>query len=305
MSYSPAIAYRGRFAPSPTGPLHLGSLIAAVASYLDARHHGGQWLVRMEDLDPPREQTGAADAILRSLQVHGLAWDGDVLYQSSRGAAYEAALAKLTLQQRLFRCDCTRQMLGADGCCNGRCGPRQAQIGTAFSLRVAVPASCDIAIDDLVQGAQHWPLGQSLPDFVVRRKDQLFAYQLAVAVDDAAQDISHVIRGSDLLDSTPRQLFLLDTLELASPCYGHVPVITGADGRKLSKQNGAPPLEDSRCAQNLRDALAFLHQVAPPAELQSPAEILAFASLKWDLQRVPRAMDLPGAGLVTLPTGTP
>jgi glutamyl-Q tRNA(Asp) synthetase len=297
--------YRGRFAPSPTGPLHMGSLIAALASYLDARHHGGQWLLRMEDLDPPREQPGAADAIVRSLQAHGLDWDGDLMYQSARSAAYDAALAQLARQQRLFRCDCTRQMLGPDGCCGGRCAPRQAQLEGACSLRVTVPATTEISFQDVVQGSQRWPLGRDLPDFVVRRKDQLYAYQLAVAVDDAAQGITHVIRGSDLLDSTPRQLFLMDILDLEAPRYGHIPVITGPDGLKLSKQNGAAALVDSRSGQNLREALAFLRQPAPPAGLESPRAILDFARTHWDLARIPRVMGIAGGGGATLPTGTP
>ena len=297
--------YRGRFAPSPTGPLHMGSLIAALASYLDARHHGGQWLLRMEDIDPPREQPGAADAIIHSLQAHGLAWDGELTYQSARSAAYDAALAQLAAQHCLFRCDCTRQMLGPDGCCNGRCAPRQAQVSPPYSLRVAVPPTAEIALKDLVQAEQCWPLGRDLPDFVVRRKDQLYAYQLAVAVDDAAQGITHVIRGSDLLDSTPRQCFLMGLLELVAPSYGHIPVMTGPDGLKLSKQNGAAPLVDSHCEQNLRDALAFLHQPAPPPELGSPRAILDFAGACWDLKRIPRVMSMPGGHGATLPTGTP
>jgi glutamyl-Q tRNA(Asp) synthetase len=289
--------YRGRFAPSPTGPLHLGSLIAALASYLDAKHRGGSWLVRMEDLDPPREEPGAADRILQGLLDHGLQWDEDVLWQSKRHPAYLEALAQLETGNCLFRCDCTRARLGPGGACAGHCQPRQAEVPGPFALRVAVPAGTQVTFTDLLQGRIQENLGSTLPDFVLLRKDGLFAYQLAVVVDDAYQEISHVVRGSDLLDSTARQIYLQQLLGLPVPSYCHIPVITNDDGQKLSKQNHAPPLKSSRAADNLRLALSFLHQAPAPSRARTTADILAFATGNWDQGAVPAQMTAPASGL--------
>ena len=278
--------YRGRFAPSPTGPLHLGSLIAALASFLEARRHSGTWLVRMEDLDPPREQAGAADSILRSLEAHGLEWDEAILWQGQRHAAYREALATLSGRGILFECACTRASMGPGGHCGGTCrsgGTAQGPTAT----RISVAPDTHIQFDDALQGPQEDALGTSLPDFVLLRKDGLWAYQLAVVVDDAHQGITDIVRGSDLLDSTARQIFLQQQLDLATPNYCHFPVITNADGQKLSKQNQAPPLRDRDAAQNLRRALNFLGQAQPPGELGSPGEILAFALSQWQLAQVP------------------
>jgi glutamyl-Q tRNA(Asp) synthetase len=287
--------YRGRFAPSPTGPLHLGSLITALASYLDARHCGGQWLVRMEDLDPPREEPGAAASILRSLQCHGLFWDEEVLYQSTRAADYTSALTTLARDGLLFSCDCTRAILAPDGACLGHCRARQTDIRGPHALRVAVTPGCQIQFNDLLQGPQLSALGESLPDFVVQRKDGLYAYQLAVVVDDAAQGITHVVRGSDLLDSTPRQILLQQLLSFQTPHYCHLPVITTHEGQKFSKQNRAPALVDNDAAHNLRCALRFLQQREPPPALTTAEQILAHAIKCWDLSRVPAAMAIPAA----------
>ncbi len=280
-------SYRGRFAPSPTGPLHLGSLIAALASYLDARHNGGAWLVRMEDLDPPREEKDAAGRILDSLRDHGLLWDETVCFQSQRGAAYAAALKQLSESGHLFYCDCTRQQLGPDGACRGRCAPRQGQLGKPTATRVAVPPGCRIDFMDEIQGTVTTALGVELPDFVVRRKDDLYAYQLAVVVDDAWQGITHIVRGSDLLDSTPRQIFLQKLLGLPTPRYSHLPVITDASGQKFSKQNHAPALDSHDAPANLRTALDFLGQPKPPAGLRTTAPILQFASRNWRPGEIP------------------
>ena len=293
----PAPDYRGRFAPSPTGPLHLGSLIAALASYLDARHRGGRWLVRMEDLDPPREEPGAARRILRELQEHGLHWDEEVLWQSRRHAAYRDTLARLESAGHLFHCDCTRAMLGPGGACAGRCQPRQAEVTPPFSLRVAVPADTRLKFTDGLQGELSVDLGSSLPDFVLLRKDGLFAYQLAVVVDDAFQAITHVVCGSDLLDSTPRQIFLQQTLGLPVPHYYHLPVITNEEGQKFSKQNHAAPLDPAQAAGNLRLALRFLRQAQPPGLAATPAEILAFAVGNWRPDAVPATMTVPASSL--------
>ena len=284
--------YRGRFAPSPTGPLHLGSLIAALASYLDARHNGGTWLVRMEDLDPPREEKGAADLILASLRHHGLHWDEPVLYQSQRGPAYTAALAVLAAGGHLFSCDCTRALLGPDGSCRGDCRRRQQQLAAPSATRVAVPPDCLIRFNDRIQGCVESKLGVAVPDFVVKRKDGLHAYQLAVVVDDAWQGVDHIVRGSDLLDSTPRQVFLQQLLGYPTPRYSHVPVITDSAGQKYSKQNHAPALDDRRASANLRTALAFLHQQAPPEALAATAAILDFASSHWLPASIPAALSI-------------
>ncbi len=288
-------AYRGRFAPSPTGPLHLGSLIAALASYLDARANRGEWLVRMEDLDPPREEAGAADAILRSLRAHGLHWDGEVMYQAGRDEAYRNALDDLAAAGHLFACDCTRATLGPDGACAGRCRPRQDRIRGAHSLRVAVPPDCVIGFADGLQGSCGQALGEELPDFVLVRKDGLTAYQLAVVVDDCAQGVTHVVRGADLLDSTARQIYLQGLLHCPTPEYLHLPVITGANGRKLSKQTQAPALDDAAACDNLRLALRFLGQALPAAA--SPPDLVAAAVADWNRAALPAAATVPAATL--------
>ncbi len=280
-------AYRGRFAPSPTGPLHQGSLLAALASFLDARHNGGSWLVRMEDLDPPREEAGAARRILDSLHHHGLHWDGDVLLQSRRGAAYAAALERLAAGGHLFSCDCTRALLGPDGACCGRCRERQGQLVGPTSSRVAVPPDSHIEFTDQIQGVVCTALGAATADFVVQRKDGLYAYQLAVVVDDAWQGISHVVRGSDLLDSTARQIFLQQLLGHPTPRYSHIPVIADGSGQKLSKQNHAPALDDHIAPANLRAALRFLYQQEPPPAVATTGEILTFATRCWTPGNIP------------------
>lgn len=289
-----ATHYRGRFAPSPTGPLHLGSLIAALASYLDARHNGGAWLVRMDDLDPPREEAGAADRILHSLERHALHWDEDVVWQGQRGAAYEQALQALADRGCLFHCTCTRAQLGPDGACAGRCRGDSPVAGISSALRVRVPDHFTARFDDALQGPQEEALFASHPDFVVKRKDGLYAYQLAVVVDDGAMGITHVVRGSDLMDSTGRQLCLQSLLGLPAPHYAHLPVITTAAGQKFSKQNQAPALDDSRAGCNLRLALRFLGQELPPAR-REPAAILEFAAARWNPARIPAGLAVAAA----------
>ncbi|MEZ5568787.1 MAG: tRNA glutamyl-Q(34) synthetase GluQRS [Halioglobus sp.] len=300
---TPPVSYRGRFAPSPTGPLHLGSLIAALASFLDARHYAGAWLVRMEDLDPPREEAGAAERILTSLQRHGLCWDEPVLYQSTRYAAYAQALKTLQQAGLLFTCRCTRAQIGAEGTCCGACRhtPGAPVAGRAGdrpgALRLAVPPDARVAFTDALQGTQHSALGQQLADFVVKRKDGLYAYQLAVVVDDFHQGISHVVRGADLLDSTPRQIALQQALGYPTPAYCHIPLITTRSGQKFSKQNNAPALDDSRAAHNLRLALDFLGQTPPPTELTAVDDILRFATAGWAPGRIPGVLSIPAAQL--------
>ena len=279
--------YRGRFAPSPTGPLHLGSLIAALASYLDARAQQGSWLVRIDDLDPPREEPGAAAGILQSLRCHGLHWDEDILYQSQRSLPYQQALDTLQAKGLLFACDCTRTQLDANGNCGSGCCRRQTDITGPAALRVHLPKGSVIRFTDQLQGQQTLASGQPINDFVVRRRDGLNAYQLAVVVDDAAQGINHVVRGSDLLDTTAKQVFLQQQLGYPTPVYCHLPVITNSLGQKFSKQTHARPLDNDVAAGNLRLALSFLDQPDPPPGLLQPAAILTFATTHWQRDRIP------------------
>ena len=285
-------SYRGRFAPSPTGPLHLGSLIAALASFLDARKHGGSWLVRMDDLDPPREQSGAASSILNSLASHGLHWDEEVLWQSQGSVVYEDALATLALSGQTFNCDCSRKALDPRGSCVANCRARQVGLTLPCATRITVDRDRVIDFDDALQGTQS-SLGAQIPDnFVIKRKDGFYAYQLAVVVDDARQNISHIVRGSDLLSSTARQIYLQKTLGLPTPDYCHLPVITNVDGQKYSKQNHAPALSDDRAVQNLRQALAFLQQPSPPKETTDINAILSFACQHWSTDPIPRQLEI-------------
>jgi glutamyl-Q tRNA(Asp) synthetase len=254
--------YIGRFAPSPTGPLHMGSLIAALASWLDARAAGGRWLVRMEDLDRPRCVPGAAKAILDTLVRIGLDWDGDVVYQSARLDLYRSALARL--QAHVYWCGCSRReiadsslALAADGApiYPGTC--RHESVRRPRALRVRTSSEA-ISFHDRVQGAQAQTLERDIGDFVLYRADGLFAYQLAVVVDDADQGITDVVRGADLLDSTARQIYLQRLLAWPTPRYLHVPVVVDAAGEKLSKQTGAQPVPAAMAS--IRAALRFLGQ---------------------------------------------
>lgn len=253
--------------------------------------------MRMEDLDPPREEPGAAGRILHSLQCHGLAWDEEVLWQSGRTAAYAGALKALSASGHLFYCDCTRAMLGPDGACSGHCISRQPSVNPPRATRVSVPPDCHICFRDELQGLQNSHLGAQFPDFVVKRKDGLDAYQLAVVVDDAAQGITHVVRGSDLLDSTPRQIFLQQRLDYPTPHYCHLPVITNRLGQKLSKQNHAPALDDAQPLANLRLALRFLHQPEPPGEVATTDQLLDFAIRHWMPERIPANEAIPASTL--------
>jgi len=292
--------YRGRFAPSPTGPLHFGSLVAAVGSYLDARGRGGKWLVRMEDLDPPREAPGAAKAILRTLEAYGFEWDGKVVFQSRRSAAYNAALARLEHEKAVFRCACTRREISDSalslagepiypGTCRGGLPPGRA----ARAVRVRVDRGV-IAFDDALQGRIEQNLAREDGDFVVRRADGLFAYQLAVVVDDLEQGITDVVRGADLLASTPRQVLLQRLLGSPMPRYMHLPVALNRSGEKLSKQTLAAPLAIEDAPEQLVRALRFLGQ-APPADLAGAdvPEVWSWARTSWRNDTIPRQRSLP------------
>ncbi|MBX6392669.1 MAG: tRNA glutamyl-Q(34) synthetase GluQRS [Burkholderiales bacterium] len=293
-------AYRGRFAPSPTGPLHFGSLVAAVASFVDARAQGGSWLVRMEDLDPPRVVPGAADDILRTLEAFGLHWDETVVYQSARHAAYEAALQRLEARGAIFPCACTRKeiadsALGPDGTpiYPGTCRNGLPPGKTGRAIRVRVDDAV-IRFVDRLQGEVVQELARSVGDFVVRRADGVYAYQLAVVVDDAWQGVTDVVRGADLLDSTPRQIHLQRLLDLPTPRYLHVPVATNARGEKLSKQTLAAPVDAKRPGCGLTAALDFLgHPVPDALRGAPPADILDWAVAHWNPAALPRARHLP------------
>lgn len=279
--------YVGRFAPSPTGLLHIGSLIGALASYLDARANGGRWLLRMEDLDPPREVAGAAQCILDALLAHGLQWDGEVLWQSQRHCAYQKALEQLLDQHKAFYCTCSRtDIQSTGGIYSGRCRGCQQRPDKAFAIRLQVPDQLQI-FEDAIQGPFSQHLQEDVGDVVLLRKDQLYAYQLAVVVDDAFQGITHIVRGSDLLDSTPRQRFLQQQLAFSTPHYAHFPVITNQSGQKLSKQTFAPALNSNEACANVRLALKFLRQTLPPADAcQSTQALLSWAVEHWSLQSV-------------------
>ena len=296
-------AYRGRFAPSSTGPLHFGSLIAAVGSYLEAKIHGGSWRLRMEDLDPPREMPGAAEIILTTLEAFGFEWDGPVLYQSQRLEAYAAALQKLENHGLLYPCACTRKEIadsalhGIDGLvypgtCSAGLGAGKA--ARAWRIRVRDQIT---AFEDVIQGRITQNLAKDIGDFILKRADGCYAYQLAVVVDDAEQSISHVVRGADLLNSTPRQIYLQQCLALQTPVYMHLPVATNQQGEKLSKQTLAQALDNSQPVQQLWQALDFLGQ-EPPAELGKTSlhELWSWALANWQMAKIPHARSVPAAG---------
>lgn len=259
-----------------------------MGSLLHARAGGGLWHLRIDDIDPPRAVQGSVAAILSSLEAHGLRFDGDIQYQSDHSYRYAQALESLEAQGDLFHCTCTRAMLGAAGSCQKSCANKTFAVSEPTCLRVKVPDSTVISLEDTLLGRQNWHLGQQLSDFVVRRRDGLYAYQLAAAVDDAAPRATQVIRGRDLLDSTPRQIFLQRRLGLRSPEYGHLPVVTDQYGAKLSKQQGAPAVNDHQPLQNLRAALKALGQPDPPTKLKDPGSLLAWSQTKWNPSRVSR-----------------
>lgn len=288
--------YIGRFAPSPTGLLHIGSLLTALASYADARAHGGRWLVRMEDLDPPREMAGAADDILRTLEAFGFEWDGGVAYQSRRYDLYHEALGRLKAKGLVYPCDCSRKdwqavaRAGADGfvyngCCAGL-DPQRALHKTP-AWRVRVPDEI-IGFDDAVVGHYAQNLAHDIGDFVLLRADGFWAYQLAVVADDAAQGITHIVRGQDLLVSTPRQLWLQRALDAPEPHYAHLPLLVNGAGQKWSKQTLAPALDLGAREALLRQVMAYLKLPAAP-EVGRPQDLLAWAVRHWDMAKVPKA----------------
>lgn len=288
--------YTGRFAPSPTGLLHIGSLLTAVASYADARSNGGKWLVRMEDLDPPREMPGAASHILHTLEAFGFEWDGEVAYQSHRYALYEETLCRLQTAGLVYPCHCSRKdwqagaRRGADGFVyNGRCrhpSQRPALQGKQPAWRIRVPDRI-IGFSDGIVGGYAQNLARDIGDFVLLRADGYWAYQLAVVADDAEQGVTHIVRGQDLLVSTPRQIYLQQCLGAPTPQYAHLPLLTNAQGQKWSKQTLAPALDLNRREQLLRQVFRYLNLPEAP-ETDRPAELLDWAVAHWDMDKVPK-----------------
>jgi len=294
MNTTDSRGYRGRFAPSPTGPLHFGSLVAAMGSFLDARAHQGQWLVRIEDLDPPREIPGATQSILDTLDAFGLHADGDILYQSQRIVHYQQALDKLETHGHCYPCACSRrdiqQIAGnaaAAGIYPGTCRNGLPAGREARATRLRVPDR-EIGFRDRLQGDIRAWLPEDCGDFILKRADGLFAYQLAVVVDDALQGITHVVRGADLLDSTPRQILLQQLLGYHVPQYLHLPVAANRLGEKLSKQTRAAPVDAARALPTLLEAARFLG-LAPPTSLRNAAitTFWAWATDNWQTSRLP------------------
>ena len=284
--------YRGRFAPSPTGPLHFGSLAAAVASWLDARAAGGQWLVRIEDVDRPRTVAGADTQILRTLEALGLHWDGEVAYQSRHLDRYDDALERLRASGHVYRCRCSRREIadsavqGIEGAIYpGTCRQRQVPAGEPAAERLIAPDDT-IQFEDRVQGSIAQKVAREIGDFVLRRRDGLHAYQLAVVVDDADTGITDIVRGADLLWSTPRQIALQRLLGFATPRYLHIPVAADRAGEKLSKQTHAPPIDARNGAEELRRVLGFLGQRVEAGG--TAAEILDQAKARWEPGLIPR-----------------
>ena len=302
------MSYRGRFAPSPTGPLHFGSMVAAVGSFLQAKSRGGEWLVRMEDLDPPREAPGAADDILRTLEAFGLHWDGAVMYQSRRDGVYEAALKMLERLDAIYPCACSRREI-ADSSMKGVDGPVYPGTCRGGIAAGCVPRAWRVKVDgakvefaDALQGRVHRSLATDFGDFVLRRADGFFAYQLAVVVDDAEQGITEIVRGADLIESTPRQIHLQRLLNFPTPDYLHLPVALSKQREKLSKQTFATPADIARPVPMLYQVLRFLGQDPPLALAESSLDdFWRWAVAHWDVRRVPQVqgvvVETPGGGV--------
>lgn len=292
MPQSPA--YTGRFAPTPSGYLHFGSLVAALASYLDARSAGGVWRVRMEDLDPPREVPGAQAAILHTLEAYGFEWDGPVLRQSDRHEAYAAVVSRLLSQGLAYACHCSRKQLEGFDIYPGTC--RNAGLAHQNSaIRLRVP-ELEYHFRDRVQGEFRQHLAREVGDFIIQRRDGLYAYQLAVVLDDAFQGMTDIVRGADLLDNTPRQLYLQELLGLPQPRYLHVPLLIQPDGHKLGKRYRSPPLPADQAASLLCRGLRALGQTPEPSlEKATPRQVLDWGIANWDSGRIPRRSTLAEA----------
>ncbi|SDK42388.1 glutamyl-Q tRNA(Asp) synthetase [Methylophilus rhizosphaerae] len=283
----------GRFAPSPTGPLHFGSLVAAVASYCDARSQGGQWLLRMEDVDTTRRVAGASDEIIAALHRYGFVWDGEMIYQSRRSDLYQQALDFLRDKNLAYPCTCSRKEIadsstrqGIEGAIYpGTCRQHPAKAGIPAAWRLQT-SDKDICFQDKVQGRQQHTMATDIGDFVIKRADGLFSYQLAVVVDDALQGVTHVVRGADLLHSTTRQIYLQQLLGYATPVYAHIPLVMNTAGQKLSKQNLAKALPADNVETVLIEALRFLQQPLPDnIHTRSLHAIWQWAYTHWQLPK--------------------
>ncbi|MEH6566773.1 MAG: tRNA glutamyl-Q(34) synthetase GluQRS [Halopseudomonas sp.] len=291
---SSAAPYVGRFAPTPSGHLHFGSLVAALASYLDARHQQGQWLIRVEDLDQPRSIPGASAQIIQTLACYGMHSDGKILYQQDRLELYEAQTELWLSEGKAYYCDCSRRDLAEfEGIYPGTCRDRGLPAATNHAVRLTVPDQPITTLDRL-QPAFTQNLATSLGDFIIRRRDGIYAYQLAVVLDDIAQGVTDVVRGADLLDSTPRQQWLYQLLGQPLPRYLHIPLLLRADGEKLSKRLGSTPLDHAKAPAELFRALQALAQQPPDALRDaSVAEQLQWATAHWQPQRLSAAPSLP------------
>jgi len=286
--------YRGRFAPSPTGLLHFGSLVTALCSYLDTRQHQGRWLLRIEDVDPQREQKGASDLILTALERYHLYWDEHVLYQRQRGAVYEEHCQHLLSEKRAFYCTCSRSTLGEPGqIYPGHCRHQFSLPSTSAAIRFRVD-NTELCFNDQLQGPYCQILERDVGDFIIKRKELYYAYQLAVIVDDHHQGITHVVRGIDLLDNTPRQIALLRVFGYPEPKYAHVPLVVNAAGQKLSKQNLALPISLDDVRPTLLLALRAL-KLNPPQELLSNSmdDIMRWAEKHWNTSLLANQRHLP------------
>ena len=285
-----AVGYVGRFAPTPSGNLHLGSLYTATASYLDARAHHGRWLLRIEDLDRPREVAGAADEIQRTLEAFGFEWDGEAVRQRDRGSFYSRALASLNDRKLTFQCACSRLQLEDDSPYPGTCRARIAPAGVATATRLRVEPAI-IQYGDRIQGIFRQDVAGAVGDVILRRRDQIAAYLLAVVVDDAAQGVTHIVRGADLLDNTPRQIYLQRALGLPQPSYAHVPVITEPDGAKLAKSRRTVGLAPGTAMPQLLTVFSMLG-LEPPASLGGGGltDAWRWALANWNIQQVPRRL---------------
>ena len=273
----------------------MGSLYTAAASFLDARAQGGRWLLRIEDLDRPREVAGSADGILRTLEQFGFDWDGAVTRQYDHAERYEAALSALREQQRTFACTCSRAQLEDELRYPGTCRPRQLGPDTPAAIRLRVEADAGhVLFTDRIQGTYRQNVADAVGDFILKRRDQIYAYVLAVTVDDAAQGVTHIVRGADLLDNTPRQIYLQRLLGLAEPSYAHVPVLTEADGGKLAKSRRSVRLSADFPLPQLCSVFSLLG-LAPPPSLASAtiSDAWRWAIMQWNLSRVPKRLDLP------------
>jgi glutamyl-Q tRNA(Asp) synthetase len=289
MSHTKTDDYRGRFAPSPTGAVHYGTLIAAVGSYLQARHNRGHWFLRIDDIDRTRKIDGADDNIIKTLEAFGFTWDGAIVYQSTQTKYYQQALDQLMSRSLVFPCLCSRKQLlkSSSEIYPGTCRHRQLPENKPHALRIRVQ-DIDIGFNDVVMGAQRQNIEKQCGDFIIKRRDGLFAYQLAIVVDDAMQNISEVVRGADLLDSTPRQIYLQRLLHYPTPAYCHLPLAVDAAGNKISKSAGATRININKRESLLLSALYFLGQ-QPPHELEkcSLNDIWGWAIKHWQISLVP------------------